>query len=127
MSDLVPLNDELEFSDFAKDEDGMRERYHVLRTQKPDRTVNRVKVAQAVLDSFEMIGGTPGFAHWASQPKNRGKFYRMFTTLAPSHTDLKVKGEFTIRPPLPRNKAFDGVFEEGETEPCPQLTHESQP
>jgi hypothetical protein len=103
--DIVPRleGSELEFGTLT-DHAGMVERYQRVRTTK--RGVDRLSVAQSIIDAFTLLGGTPAFAAWAQT--NQQDFYKMYAKQAPALTDVNVKGEFIIKSPLPRNPAFDG-------------------
>ena len=99
---------DIEFSEFVTSRTEMRDRYALVKTTK--RGVDRLSVAQAIIDAFTLIGGTPAFAIWAQE--NQGDFYRLYAKQAPALTDVNVKGEFVIRAPVARNPAFDGEYHE---------------
>ena len=46
-----------------------------------NEAVKRAQVVDAVLDTFELIGGTPRMSLWANE--NLGDFYKIYAKLAP--------------------------------------------
>lgn len=109
--DTIPVlpGAELEFTDFARSKKELVNRISRLRQKKP--SLDRLQIAQNITTVYDAIGGPVSHARWAQE--NPSDFYRQYAKLAPAQTDMKVKGEFVIRSPLPRNAAIDGEFTDG--------------
>jgi hypothetical protein len=66
-----------------------------------DGGVSRKKVVEAFTDAFELIGGVPRLAHWASN--NPTDFYKLYARLLPSQASsaLGESNNMVVRHVLP--------------------------
>ena len=71
------------------------------------RTISRKEVVAAFHESFELIGGVPRLAQWASE--NPGDFYKLYAKLLPSQSsqELSSGNEKVIRHVLPKTALDD--------------------
>jgi hypothetical protein len=70
------------------------------------REFNRRRVVESFMDAFELVGGTPRLAQWASSSdENYGKFAALWARLLPSQasTELAQANEKVVKMVLPRS------------------------
>lgn len=68
--------------------------------------LNRQRVMQAFMDSFELIGGVPRLAIWADE--NPADFYRLFSKLLPSQSiNIMNNNQTVIKHVLPPSPLDD--------------------
>ena len=71
---------------------------------------SRKQIEQALLETFELVGGVSRLALWANDPENYGKFLDLWLRLAPKGVpELSSKGSVTYisnvpQSPLNRNE-----------------------
>ncbi len=65
--------------------------------------LNRQRVMQNFMDSFELIGGVPRLAMWANE--HPGEFYRLYSKLMPSQSiNIMNNTQNVIKHVLPPSK-----------------------
>lgn len=67
-------------------------------------TPNKINasVKQALLDTFERLGGTEHMIDWASAEPT--EFYKLLGKLLPQEITGRLNGDFNINWPLPKTK-----------------------
>jgi hypothetical protein len=60
---------------------------------KVQRLYNRKQIEQALLETFELVGGIPRLAIWANDPENYGEFLKLLMKLAPKEQVGKMQGQ----------------------------------
>jgi hypothetical protein len=77
-------------------------------TRLPKKSVDRDKILRAMDEAFELIGGVPRLAIWASN--NPGLFYPLWVKAAPRHMSVDADHKISfIRPSIPAGPLDDFV------------------
>jgi hypothetical protein len=96
------------------------------RGDNVSRIYSRKQVEQAILETFELVGGITRFAHWANDPENYGEFVKVWAKIAPKEAAQEGGAVIEYRsnvPPSPLNQfeqraiqadVEDADFSEGE-------------
>jgi hypothetical protein len=58
-----------------------------------ERIYSRRHIEQAILETFELIGGVSRLAMWANDPENIGEFYKIMMRLAPKEMTAAAAGQ----------------------------------
>lgn len=86
-----------------------------------ERIRSRKEIEQALLETFELVGGIPRLAIWANDPANYGDFLKLLLKLAPKEQLGAVAGQILEyrsnipqsplnRPPEPVEQIEEGVI-----------------
>ena len=54
---------------------------------------SRKEIEQALLETFDLVGGIPRLALWANEPENYGEFLKLLLKLAPKEQVGKIQGQ----------------------------------
>ena len=83
-----------------------------LANSNVERMWSAREIKNAFIESFELIGGVPRLALWASDPENYATFIKLLITLAPKEAGNAVQGQILeYRSNVPHSPLNDRFLE----------------